>query len=78
MDSTLVPLKEPTAPITAYCDADEIVAFANAINDPNPLYLDGLATPPTYAVVPAFRSFMGVSALSRGHERLDRWRTRHT
>ncbi len=65
MDSTLVPLKQPTHPVKAYCDADEIVAFAHATNDPNPLYLDGRATPPTYAVVPAFSAFMGVAALPR-------------
>jgi acyl dehydratase len=63
MDSSLVPLDEPAGPFSAYCDPDEIVAFALAINDPNPLYLDGRATPPTYAVAPVFPAFRGVGPI---------------
>ena len=63
MDSALVPLGQPTDPFTAYCDADEIVAFAHAINHPNPLYLNGQATPPTYAVVPALPVLLSVAGL---------------
>jgi acyl dehydratase len=64
VDSALVPLNQAVGPIASYCDADEIVAFAHAINDPNPLYLNGLATPPTYGVVPALPVLMSVPALS--------------
>lgn len=60
MDTTQVPLGPPTEPQTTTCDADEIYAFALAINDENPLYLDGAAVPPTYAVVPVFDTYMGV------------------
>jgi acyl dehydratase len=63
MDSSLVPLHQPAGPFVAYCDPDEIVAFAHAINDPNQLYLDGEATPPTYAVVPVFPAFMGATPI---------------
>ncbi len=58
MDSTLVPLGERSEPFTHYCDPDEIYAFALAINDDNPLYRDGLATPPTYVVVPVLQAFL--------------------
>ena len=60
MDSTLVPLGVAGEPYPAYCDPDEIRAFALAINDPNPLYADGAASPPTYAVVPVFTAFREV------------------
>jgi len=60
MDSSLIPIGQPSDPFIAYCDADEIFAFALAINDHNPLYLSGEATPPTYAVVPAFTAFRGL------------------
>ncbi|HEY3943370.1 MAG TPA: MaoC/PaaZ C-terminal domain-containing protein [Acidimicrobiales bacterium] len=66
MDSTLVPLGEPHGPLTSFCDPDEIVAFALAINDPNPAYLEGGATPPTYAVVPVFPAFIGLPSLPAG------------
>jgi acyl dehydratase len=52
MDSTLVPLHRIADPVTAYCDPDEIIAYARAINDPRPLYLSGETAPPTYAAVP--------------------------
>ncbi len=57
MDSTKVPLGNKVGPTSNYCDADEIAAFALAINDPNPKYQDGSAVPPTYAVVPVFDVF---------------------
>jgi acyl dehydratase len=63
MDTSLVPLNEPSEPFVSYCDRDEIVAFALAVNDPNALYIDGAATPPTYAVVPAFPAMMGLVQL---------------
>ncbi len=63
MDTTLVPLGPPAQPVTAFCDKDEIYAFALAINDDNPLYLAGEAVPPTYAVVPAFRAFLDLASL---------------
>jgi acyl dehydratase len=57
MDSTKVPWGDRTEPFVHYCDPDEIAAFALAINDDNPMYQDGTAVPPTYAVVPVFRAF---------------------
>jgi acyl dehydratase len=57
MDSTKVPLGEKAGPSANYCDPDEIIAFALAINDDNPRYLDGSAVPPTYPVVPVFDVF---------------------
>jgi acyl dehydratase len=53
MDSALVPLHRIAGPVTTYCDPDEIIAYAHAINDPSPLYLSGEMAPPTYAAVPA-------------------------
>ena len=66
MDSTLIPLGVLAGPFTAYCDPDEIVAFALAINDENTLYLDGRAVPPTYAVVPVFDAFRSVPPMPPG------------
>ena len=60
MDSTKVPLGEKYGPVANYCDPDEIAAFALAINDDNPMYQDGTAVPPTYAVVPVFEVFRSV------------------
>jgi acyl dehydratase len=54
MDSSKVPLGEKSGPFVNYCDPGEIFAFAQAINDDNPLYRDGRAVPPTYPVVPVF------------------------
>jgi acyl dehydratase len=62
VDTTLVPLGETTE-ATSFCDPDEIYAYALASNDDNPLYGDGSAVPPIYAVVPAFTAFMGLTAL---------------
>jgi acyl dehydratase len=61
MDSSVVPLHQSAGPFVAYCDPDEIVAYALAINDPNPLYLQGLATPPTYAAVPGYEPFLAMT-----------------
>jgi acyl dehydratase len=63
MDSTKVPLGDVIGPVRYYCDPDEIAAFALAINDENPLYQEGRATPPTYAVVPVFTAFMGMGGI---------------
>ncbi|HTX27237.1 MAG TPA: MaoC/PaaZ C-terminal domain-containing protein [Streptosporangiaceae bacterium] len=63
MDSSKVPLGEPSGPFLNYCDAREIVAFALAINDDNPLYRDGRAVPPTYPVVPVFQAMRSLPAL---------------
>jgi acyl dehydratase len=63
MDTSFVVLNEPAGPFLAYCDPDEIVAFALAVNDANPLYMDGSATPPTYAVVPAYPPMMALGQL---------------
>src|SRR3978361_2246863 len=61
MDTTKVPLGEKSGPFANYCDPDEIAAFALAINDDNPLYQDGRAVPPTYAVVPVFDAFRSIA-----------------
>lgn len=37
MDTSKVPLGEPSGPFLNYCDPGEIAAFALAINDDNPL-----------------------------------------
>jgi acyl dehydratase len=65
MDTSLVPLHEPAGPFTAYCDPDEIVAFALATNDPNPLYPEGRAAPPLYVGVPVFTPMMTAAELPR-------------
>jgi acyl dehydratase len=63
MDSSKVPLGEPSAPFLNYCDPGEIAAFALAINDDNPLYRDGRAVPPTYPVVPVFDAMRSLGQL---------------
>jgi acyl dehydratase len=63
MDSTRVPLGEPSGPFRNYCDPGEITAFALAINDDNPLYRDGRAVPPTYPVVPVFDAMRSLGQL---------------
>jgi acyl dehydratase len=60
MDTTKVNLGEKAGPMANYCDPGEIAAFALAINDPNPMYQDGRAVPPTYAVVPVFSVFRSI------------------
>jgi hypothetical protein len=63
MDSSKVPLGEPSGPFLNYCDPGEIAAFALAINDDNPLYRDGRAVPPTYPVVPVFDAMRSLGQL---------------
>jgi acyl dehydratase len=50
MDSGDVALGVVAGPVASYVDPDEVYAFALAINDDNPRYLDGSAVPPTYAM----------------------------
>ncbi len=50
MDSAHVALGLSVGPLTSYVDPDAVYAFALAINDDNPRYLDGTAVPPTYAM----------------------------
>jgi hypothetical protein len=59
MDTSKVPLGEPSGPFLNYADPGEIAAFALAINDDNPLYRDGRAVPPAYPVVPVFQATRG-------------------
>lgn len=63
MDSTKVPLGVVSAPNAKYLDPDNIVAYALASNDENPLYLAGDAVPPVFAVAVAWNAFMGVAAM---------------
>jgi acyl dehydratase len=63
MDTSKVPLGEPSGPFLNYCDPGEIAAFALAINDDNPLYRDGRAVPPTYPVVPVFEAMRSLGQL---------------
>lgn len=63
MDTSKVPLGEPSGPFVNYCDPGEIAAFALAINDDNPLYRDGRAVPPTYPVVPVFDAMRSLGQL---------------
>jgi acyl dehydratase len=63
VDTRLVPLHQPAGPFTGYCDPDEVIAFALATNDPNPLYLEGRATPPIYPAVPVFAPMMAAAEL---------------
>jgi acyl dehydratase len=53
IDSADIELGAVAGPVRSFVDPDEVVAFALAINDDNPRYLDGTAVPPTYAVAPA-------------------------
>src|SRR5688572_10463063 len=61
MDSTKVPLGERSAPDDKYVDPDNVVAYALASNDENPLYLSGEAVPPVFAVAVAWNAFMSAS-----------------
>jgi len=63
MDTSKVPLGEPSGPFLNYADPGEIAAFALAINDDNPLYRDGRAVPPTYPVVPVFQAMRSLGQL---------------
>lgn len=53
IDSADIELGGLAGPARSFVDPDEVVAFALAINDHNPRYLDGTAAPPTYPVTPA-------------------------
>jgi acyl dehydratase len=50
MDSADVVLGVRVGPLDSYVDPDAVYAFALAINDDNPRYLDGTAVPPTFAM----------------------------
>src|SRR3984957_2087852 len=63
MDSTKVPLGVRSAVRDKYLDADNVVAYALASNDENPLYLSGEAVPPLFAVVVAWDAFIGAAPL---------------
>jgi acyl dehydratase len=63
METKLVPLGTTFGPAESNCDAGEIAAFALATNDDNPIYQDGRAIPPTYAVVPGLTPFLQVGIL---------------
>jgi acyl dehydratase len=63
MDSTKVPLGVTNGPVTSYVDPDEVVAFARAINDENPAYLEHGAVPPTWPVTPALPVMMPLANL---------------
>lgn len=53
IDSADIEFGAVAGPARSFVDPDEVVAFALAINDDNPRYLDGSAVPPTYPVTPA-------------------------
>jgi acyl dehydratase len=63
MDSTKVPLGVKSDVHHKYLDADNVVAYALASNDANPLYLSGDAVPPLFAVVVAWDAFNDVAPL---------------
>jgi acyl dehydratase len=63
MNSIEVPLSETYGPLESYVDADEVLAFARALNDDNAEYRAGTATPPTYPVVPGYPVMMGMRDL---------------
>jgi len=60
VDSLKVPLADPSGICHTYIDPDHVVAYALATNDENPLYLEGLAVPPVFAAVVAWKAFWGV------------------
>src|SRR5438874_11840469 len=53
IDTADIDLGSRSGPVVSFVDPDEVVAFALAINDDNPRYLDGSAVPPTYVVTPS-------------------------
>jgi acyl dehydratase len=63
MDSTKVPLGGRSDPHDKYLDPDNVVAYALASNDENPLYLSGEAVPPLYAVAVAWTAFQQAGAM---------------
>jgi acyl dehydratase len=58
VDSTKVPLGVLTDVYDKYVDPDNVVAYALASNDDNPLYLSGEAVPPVFAVAVAWNAFI--------------------
>jgi acyl dehydratase len=63
MDTTKVPIGVQSEPHAKYVDPDNVIAYALASNDENPLYLSGQAVPPLFAVAVAWNAFMGMEAL---------------
>jgi acyl dehydratase len=63
MDSTKVPLGVTSEVFDKYVDPDNVVAYALASNDENPLYLNGDAVPPVFAVAVAWNAFTAVAGL---------------
>jgi len=63
MDSTKVPLGVKSDPFDKFVDPDNVIAYALASNDENPLYLSGEAVPPLYAVAIAWTAFMSLPPL---------------
>lgn len=63
MDTTKVPIGVRGEPQAKYVDPDNVIAYALASNDENPLYLSGQAVPPLFAVAVAWTAFMGMDAL---------------
>jgi acyl dehydratase len=50
MDSADIELGVRVGPLASYVDPDAVYAFALAINDDNPRYLEGKVVPPTFAM----------------------------
>lgn len=65
VDSTKVPLSIRSDPYDKYVDPDNVIAYALASNDENPLYLSGEAVPPVFAVAVAWTAFMGAPPLPK-------------
>jgi acyl dehydratase len=63
MDSTKVPLGERSTPDDKYVDPDNVIAYALASNDENPLYLSGQAVPPLFAVAVAWNAFQTAASM---------------
>ncbi|WP_018654015.1 MaoC/PaaZ C-terminal domain-containing protein [Actinomadura flavalba] len=45
-------------PFTFDVERDRTIAYAEATNDPNPVYLDGTLAPPVFAIVPVFEGMI--------------------
>jgi acyl dehydratase len=57
IDPSAVPLGARSAPQRTYLDPDQVVAYALAINDENPLYMSGEAVPPVFGAVVSWKAF---------------------
>jgi acyl dehydratase len=68
MDSTKVPLGSSSEVHHTYLDPDNVVAYALASNDANPLYLDGLAVPPLFAGAVAWPAFLALRTMPQEAE----------